>query len=349
MKTFTSQVAQWWSRVGFEDAAQAERTLVVGTLAGVVTALGALLWPVSAPVSMAAVCAVCLVVLPGRFAWWQRVLAVLGTTVALMVVGARASHASYALALALGGSLALGPRAWWQRALALAAPVAAVAWALFVVRWLGARHLGLAGVLAVPAQLASGLFLAVAAVVPSLALAVDAVEPTLAADPKVRAAWVRLHRALARLRDSQARARLTRAAAEVAARWVAASAEQDELEAVDGTAAAEAQERIEALDAASEATHDEELLRHYQQSLRVHRDTLEQFDGLKRRAERARARCVAEATWLDTAAFTLETTPALSANEADAVDRLVALSRRVGAPVTPLPSQARPAEELLAG
>jgi len=73
---------------------------------------------------------------------------------------------------------------------------------------------------------------------------------------------------------------------------------------------------------------DAELRAHLEQSMRVHRDTLEQLNGLRRRAERAEARALAEQTWLDTAVLTLELTPTKEDSVLDATSRLATLATR---------------------
>jgi hypothetical protein len=327
----TNELTTWLSRLGFEDAPHAERTLLRGTLIGLGAALLGVVYEALArthsggalPMSLAALALI--VALP-RHPKWLLVMLAAGTLLTAVVKGLREVNVAFLFAGALSIALALESKWWVRRAISLFAPLFAVGWYFFVVRALGARHLGSAGqALTIIGQLGAGLFLALGVVSAELAVAVDAIEPALRFDAKMRQAWLRLHGALKRL-PTGAQQKMHGVAQAVAARWLEAKQEQQEAGGFDPKQAEEAKEAVATLVARLETTEDPELKRHFEQSLRVHRDALEQLDALKRKRERAEARAVAEASWLDTACFTLELAPRSPTAVDEAIDRLAVLA-----------------------
>ncbi|MFT3713481.1 MAG: hypothetical protein QM817_37975 [Archangium sp.] len=324
----TIDLSKWWSRVGFENAQHGERTLVLGSLIGVGSALLAISYEGLAgrhsggALPMAAAAMALMVALPRHSKWLLAML----TGIALLTVvvkGMRETSAAFLFAGALGLALAAESKWWVRRVVSLVAPLLAVGWYLIVVRQLGARHLGAAGqAFTIIAQLGAGLFLSLGVVSAELAVAVDDVEPSLRFDQKLRAAWLRLHAAMKRL-PVEAHTRMHGVASVVAARWLEAKNEEREAATVTDAQIEQARQAIEQLANRQAITDDAVLKEHFEQSLRVQRDTLEQFDGLRRKRERAEAKAAAEANWLDTAAMTLELTP-----NPEAVDRLATLSAR---------------------
>jgi hypothetical protein len=210
----------------------------------------------------------------------------------------------------LGLAMALEPLSPVRRLVALVGPSLGGAWCLLVEHWLSARHLGGASALGWVAMLAAGLFVSAGAALAWLSFAVDAVEPKLAVQPKVRLAWLRLRTALRRLPKGEPRARLEALAHEGAARCVSARAQRDEVAgSLDEDLEHDAREAVTALTQRLTETADAELKSHLAQLLRVHQDTLEQLEGLRRKVERFEARAAAEAGWLETAAFSVELAP----------------------------------------
>lgn len=327
-------VTQWWKRVGFEQPEDVERRLVVGSFVGALVAGVAVLLETmthSNPTGGSAACValLALIVALPRHSRALMALLSLGLIVSVLTVGVTAARAPWVLSAALGVTLAVEPQPrWWRRALALVGPALGVWCFLFVVRWLSARHLGAGAAAGVVVQLTAGLFVSAGAVLSSLTVAVDAVEPRLRFDAKVREVWLRLHGALKRVPEASARQKLKDVANLVASRWLDARLEQRDAETVDEERAAEARDAVERLEARLQDTEDAELRRHFEQSLRVHRDVLEQLEGLSRKSERAAARARAEADWLENAVFTLELTPGSGNALTDAVDRLAVLARR---------------------
>lgn len=323
----TSELSKWWNRVGFENATHGERTLLLGTFIGLGAALLSVVYEALAgrhsggALPMAAVAMALMVVLP-RHSKWLLVMLAAGTFLVAAVKGMREATAAFLFAGALGLALAAEPKWWVRRVVSLVTPMLAVGWYLFVVRQLGARHLGGVGqAFTIVAQLSAGLFLSLGVVSAELAVAVDEVEPSLRVDEKLRKAWLRLHAAMKRL-PVEARQKMHGVASVVATRWLEAKSEERDAGAITDVQIEQARSAIEQLSNRQASTDDVVLKEHFEQSLRVQRDTLEQFDGLRRKRERAEAKAAADANWLDTAAMTLELTPS-----ADTVDRLASLAR----------------------
>jgi hypothetical protein len=133
--------------------------------------------------------------------------------------------------------------------------------------------------------------------------------------------------ALARVHDAGVRRQLETLARAGATRWVQAERERSELNAgLDMTLEAETRAAVTALEERLLETGDAELKEHLVQLLRVHRDTLEQLDGVRRKVERAEARVAAEAGWLETAAFSIELAPRSTAGLGELAGRLQSLA-----------------------
>ncbi|MDP1826482.1 MAG: hypothetical protein Q8L48_24650 [Archangium sp.] len=304
-----------WQRLGFEDPATVERLLVRGALAGALAGgLGALVGNLTrghhaGPFAVTFAAALLLLVLPRQT--FGMLLALAGAATLLPVfVPWTPESLPYFFTVPLGLALALEPLPPLRRLVALAGPSLGGAWCLQLVQWLSARHLGAAGALAWLAILGAGLFLSVGAVLAWVTFAADAVEPKLNGQPKVLQAWLRLRTALGRLPKSEPRAGLEALVRSGALRCVSARAARDELAStLDEAAEDEARDAVKALQQRLTETTDAELAAHLEQLLRVHRDTLEQFDGLHRKLERLDARAAAEAGWLETAAFSVELAP----------------------------------------
>jgi hypothetical protein len=319
-----------WSRVGFEEPAFVDRLLMVGTLSGVVGAvlcLAALSGLTVGGFAVAGAAAVMLLTVPRLHYGWRLALA-LSTTLLVAVVSPRVSLVPFFFSVPLGLVLALEPLSAWRRLLAFVGPSVGAAWCLLVAQGLGAKHLGALAGLSWVALGSAGLFIALGSALAWVTIAADAVEPQLVV-PRVRQAWQRLRRALQRVGDDAARARLDELSREGAQRWISARAEHAALLAgVDVTLEEETRSAVRALEDRLETTDDGELQTHLAQLLRVHRDTLEQLDSQRRRLERAEARVAAEAGWLETAAFSIELAPRNAVGLGDLAQRLVTLATR---------------------
>lgn len=325
-----------WARVGFEDAATVERLLTRGALAGAIGgAAGAVVGGLTHAGTSAA-CAVSfaaalllLLVLP-RQSFGLRLGLTGGVALLPAVLPWTLSTLPYFFTVPLGLALALqplSPLSPLRRLVALGGPSLGGAWCLLVEHWLSARHLGGASAQGWVALLASGLFLSAGAALAWLSFAADAVEPQLAAQPRVRLAWLRLRRALRRLPRGEPRARLEALAHQGASRCVSARAQRDEVAAsLDEALESDAREAVQALTERLTETADAELKASLSQSLRVHQDTLEQLDGLRRKVERSEARAAAEACWLETAAFSVELAPKSELGLRELASRLDALA-----------------------
>lgn len=325
-----------WQRLGFENAAEVEKRLVHGTAVGVLGGLtgawlGGLVRPqdqgllsISLAITLAAW--LLMLVLP-RLTLGYR-LTLLGTTGLLsLFLPGNTPVLPLFFTVPLGLVLALEPATWGRKLLAFAGPTVGAGWCGLVAYGLSARHLRLGSLPTWLPIAFAGLFITAGAVLASVTFAVDTIEPKLLGQPKVRLAWLRVRAALDRLPQGESRRQLETLAREGAARCVSARAEHDEMaSSLDGAAEQDARAAVFALKEKLEETTDEELKTHLSQLLRVHQDTLEQFDGLRRRFERLEARTAAEAGWLETAAFSLELAPRSELGVRDLAARLAALS-----------------------
>jgi hypothetical protein len=245
------------------------------------------------------------------------------------------------LVLGLGGelpSLLFVPAMLWlvlavdgeltpARALSFAAgSVLATLWHAGLVHvlhpWNPATHLLLSALKA-----SVGLFLGV-----GLAAAhVEAVSDRIAGRLEGRRAgevWRRVQQALSRLPRGDGRRRLE---AQVRALVLELLSRLDEERAVAESIAvvdaSHVRAELEVLASRAEAATDAGARAHLEQAMRVHRDTLEQVDGLVRQRERLEARAATGVALLERAALCLEVAPA-SASLADVASRLEALSSR---------------------
>ena len=176
-------------------------------------------------------------------------------------------------------------------------------------------------------MLGAGLFISAGAALAWVTFAADTVEPRLSAEPKVLAAWIKLRTALQKLPKARASERLEALALEGAERCLKAIAEKDEVaRSLDGTQESESREAVAALETRLAESADAELKEHLAQLLRVHRDTLEQVDGLRRKVDRLEARVAAETGWLETAAFSVELSPKSELSLNDLSSRLMKLA-----------------------
>lgn len=323
-----------WARIGFEDPATVERLLVRGTVAGALAGVaGALVGNMTrghhaGPFAVSFAAALLLLVLPRQT--FGLLLSLTGAAALLPVfVPWTPSTLPYFFTVPLGLALALEPLPPLRRLVAVAGPSLGAGWCLQTVQWLSARHLGPAGLLGWLAVLGAGLFLSAGAVLAWVTFAGDAVEPKLAGQPKVLQAWLRLRTALGRIPRSEPRAGLEALVRSGALRCVSARAARDELAGtLDAAAEDEARDAVKALQQRLTETTDPELAAHLEQLLRVHQDTLEQFDGLHRKLERLDARAAAEAGWLETAAFSVELAPKGEPGLRELASRLESLSDR---------------------
>jgi hypothetical protein len=172
-----------------------------------------------------------------------------------------------------------------------------------------------------------GLFLGV-----GLALGhVEAVGDRIAARLDGRRAgevWRRVQQALARLPRGESRRRLEAKVRALALELIARLEEERAVaESIAVVDASHVQAELEVLSSRAEAATDAGARAHLEQAMRVHRDTLEQVDGLNRQRERLEARAATGVALLERAALCLEVAPA-SASLADVTSRLEALSAR---------------------
>jgi hypothetical protein len=113
----------------------------------------------------------------------------------------------------------------------------------------------------------------------------------------------------------------------VAERYLAYLAEANAVrEALASVDVAHLRAELEALAHRADATEDAGARAHLHQAMRVHKDTLEQVDGLTRQRERLEAKASAELTRLERAALALELAPA-GCSLGAVVERLEALAR----------------------
>ena len=340
-----------WQRLGFENASEVEKKLLYGTLVGVFGGLaggwlGRLLRPhdlgsLAISLTTAFAAALLMLVLP-RLTLRYR-LGLLGT-IGLMSFFIPWASPSLPLffTVPLGLVLALEPAAWGRKLLAFAGPTLGAGWFSLVAYGLWARHLGLGTLPSWVALAGAGLFITAGAVLASVTFAVDSMEPKLVDQPRVRLAWLRLRAALDRLPKSGARVQLEALARQGAERCVNARAEHDEVaRSLEGGAEQRAREAVLALKEKLGETTDAELKTHLWQLLRVHQDTLEQLEGLRRRFERLEARTAAEAGWLETAAFSIELAPRSELGVRDLAARLLSLSTTARALTEPRAGLAR--------
>lgn len=324
-------LARLAEHVSHAEPAHAEALLVRGAVAGLLGAVAAVVpaafleRSLAGPTALGLTAALLFLLLP-RQAPSLLVLLWGATALVALLSPTPARFVPFYFTAALGLLLAFEHQGGFQRGVALLGPSLGGLWGLQVVAWLSARHLGPAAHLGAVATVALGLFVAAGAAAAGLEWSADGVTPRLRADPKLQRSWERLRVALARLPEPGVRRQLQALARASAERWLAARAEtaavaaslDDELEARSKDALLQLEVRLEATTDAGVA----DSLRHL---ARVHRDTLEQFDGLRRRRERLEAAAASEAAWLETAAFTVELAPRTEWARGEMASRLEAL------------------------
>lgn len=321
-----------WSRLGFEAPAVVERLLVRGTITGaLVVGAGALVQARVQPrevgaVAVAATAALLILALPKQTLAVRAGLGA-GAVAAALFFPWTLAALPYFFTVPLGLALAHEATSPARKLAAFAGPSLGAAWCVLVASWLSLRHLGVGAALGWVAMLGAGLFISAGAALAWVTFAADDLEPRLAGEPKVLAAWRKLRTALERLPKGKESTRLASLAREGAERCLKALSERDELaRSLDETQERESREAVSALEARLSETADTELQAHLSQLLRVHRDTLEQLDGLRRRIERHEARVAAETGWLETAAFSVELTPKNATSLGELETRLAKLA-----------------------
>lgn len=237
------------------------------------------------------------------------------------IIGAPSVTAGEVAVGTLALALAVEARSWGTRLATFVAVCVGGLWGWAVTRAFAMPHLH-APWLAMAAPLADGLFLGLGAWLGSVRVAPDAVSPRLEFISGAGDAWSRVRRARAKL---PAFAPLTTLLSVGVERLIVAGHALDELR-IDEPLEAVTRDAVAALTARLGETDDEELRQHLSQTLRVHRDVLEQLDTLKRKKERAAAQVRAHVSWLETVAFSLETVPAGAQALDDLTERLKSLS-----------------------
>ena len=238
-------------------------------------------------------------------------LAFLGAATGVVVLDAPLPFgSSTAYTLALGIALAMERERWYARVASVVMPWAGGVWALLVTQALSVRHLGELRAFADLVPLAFGVFLGLGAWAARLTVAADDVEPMLAGSPRALVAWDRLRAAVRKVPGGAARVELLRVMHQGVCELVEAQREHAQVsQGFDAELAQETMDAIAALNTRIAEETDSELKAHLEQTLRVHKDVLEQLSGLQRKAERAAARVSAELGWLETAAFSVELAP----------------------------------------
>ncbi|MGV3621633.1 MAG: hypothetical protein ACO1OB_12490 [Archangium sp.] len=217
---------------------------------------------------------------------------------------------STAYVLAFGVALAMEQQRWYSRVLAVAGPLVGSWWALLIMQTLSARHLLELRTLVNFVPLSFGVFVGLGAWLAKLTVAADEVEPMLAESPRALAAWDRVRSAVKKIPVGAARVELLRVMHEGVCKLVEAQRAHSELSKNHDTELEQStMDAIAALNGRIAEETDVELKKHLEQTLRVHKDVLEQLSGMQRKTERAAARLSAELGWLETAAFSVELAP----------------------------------------
>ncbi len=206
------------------------------------------------------------------------------------------------------GVLAWSSTGWRARLLTGLGVMLAGQWAVWLTYRLTAQWLGELARVGELMPLTYGLFLGLGAHLGSIRIAPDQVEPRLAAVESALSAWRRARAALSRVTPGRAREALQGVLKEGALQLAQAKEQLAELR-LDEQLEATTRDAIAQLTERYNATVDEALRAHLAQTLRIHKDVLEQLDGLKRQRERAEAKVKAHTSWLETAAFSLEVAP----------------------------------------
>lgn len=320
-----------WNRVKSSFAVRRPealgKLLAVSLLAGVPAGLVVPSLPASVrgPFLPAALASVLLVVFLPELPRWAR--AALGVAFTSLVFGFGSELPSLlVLPALLGLVLFFEGKMTWARAFAfVVGPMLGAAWHQRLLElvhpWNPASR-----ALEVVLRASVGLFMGVGLAAAHVEWVGDSVAERLAGG-RAGEVWQRVQAALARLARGPSRAKLDGHVREVAQRYLAlvaeASAVRDSIASVD---VAHVQAELEALAQRAEAAEDAGARAHLHQAMRVHKDTLEQVDGLKRQRERMEAKASAELARLERAALSLELAPA-SGSLSGVVERLEALAR----------------------
>lgn len=238
-------------------------------------------------------------------------LAFLGAATGVVVLDAPLPFgSSTAYTLAFGLALAMERERWYSRVLSVVLPWFAGVWALLVMQALSVRHLGELRALTNFVPLSFGVFLGLGAWLARLTVAADEVEPMLADSPRALLAWDRLRVAVRKVPVGAARVDLLRVMHDGVCKLVEAQRAHAVLsKGYDTGLEQDTMDAIAALNSRIAEETDTELKSHLEQTLRVHKDVLEQISGMQRKTERAAARVSAELGWLETAAFSVELAP----------------------------------------
>lgn len=329
------RASELWTRVRSSFAVRGPeklgKLLAVSTLVGLPAGLAV----TSQPVPMrgaflpAALASTLLVLLLPDVPRWGR--GALGVVFALLTFGFGAELPTLlVLPALLGLVLFFEGKASWARAFAfVVGPVLGAAWhqgLLELVHPWGPASRALE--LALRASV--GLFVGVGLAAAHVEWVGDRVAERLAGG-RAGEVWQRVQAALARLARGPSRTRLEAHVRQVAERYLAllgeAGAVRDSIASVD---VAHVQAELEALAHRADAAEDAGARAHLHQAMRVHKDTLEQVDGLKRQRERVEAKASAELARLERAALSLELAPA-QGSLSGVVERLEALAREEAA------------------
>lgn len=320
-----------WSRVTSSFAVRGPeklgKRLAVSLLAGVPAGLAVTSLParVRGPFLPAALASTLLVLFLPELPRWVR--AALGVAFLALAFGVGDELPSLlVLPALLGLVLFFEGKPSWARAFAfVVGPVLGAAWHQGLLElvhpWSPASR-----ALELALRASGGLFLGVGLAAAHVEWVGDRVAERLA-DGRAGEVWQRVQAALARLARGPSRTKLEAHVREVVERYLAlvaeASAVRDAIASVD---VAHVQKELKALAQRAEAAEDSGARAHLHQAMRVHKDTLEQADGLQRQRERVEAMASAELARLERAALSLELAPASGALSG-VVERLEALAR----------------------
>jgi len=242
-----------------------------------------------------------------------------GTAFVMSVILAGAFRASEVAVGVLAVAFAAETQSPRQRVTSLLGVLLGGVWAWGVTRAFSMPHLKTPW-LGLAAPMFDGLFLGLGAWLGSMRIAADAVELKLTAISRASEAWTRVRAARARFPTFAPLASLVTTGAE---RLIVAASALEGVR-IDEQLEKMTREAVTALTERLAEVSDEELKKHLTQTLRVHRDVLEQLDSLKRQKERAAAHVRAHVSWLETVAFSLETAPQSALG--DVTDRLAKLA-----------------------
>lgn len=282
------------------------RLFWLGSVTGVVAAgLAGALGGRAGP-SPAALTAAGLVVALPRFAPLAR--AALGLGLLLITFSFGRDLPLFPVAL-LGLVLALEGDVTWGRAVPrVVGPVLGALWHQALVH-VAQPYDEATRLLALALQASVGLFVAVGLAAAQVQPVLDVVAERLRGR-RAAEVWQRVRRALTRLPRGAARRRLEGQVREAALRLVARHEALEQVDAALATVdAGQVQAELAVLTTRAEAAQDAGARAHLHQAMRVHKDTLEQAEGLARRRERLDAQAAADLAVLERAALSLELAP----------------------------------------